>query len=192
MTLGFSRAGFAPLAAVEWNPHAAATYAANFGERHVFCGDIADWRHDVPQADVVIGGPPCQGFSNLGSRDPHDPRNRLWREYVRVVLAARPKVFVIENVDRFSRSHEFALLLAEVKHGRLRDYDVTWDVLDAADFGVPQRRRRTIVVGSRVGPPILPAPVPARATVRDAIAGLPEPVTTTLPRRTTTRFGRPE
>jgi DNA (cytosine-5)-methyltransferase 1 len=189
MTEGFRRAGFEPVAAVEWNVHAAATYAANFGGSHVFCGDIADWRRGIPEADVVIGGPPCQGFSNLGTRDPDDPRNRLWREYVRVVRAARPKVFVIENVDRFSRSHEFALLLAEVKHGLLRDYDVTWDVLDAADYGVPQRRRRTIVIGSRVGPPVLPATSGARSTVRDAIAGLPpRPGSTSLPHRPDGRY----
>jgi DNA (cytosine-5)-methyltransferase 1 len=67
---------------------------------------------------------------------------------------------------------------------------VTWDVLDAADYGVPQRRRRTIVVGSRVGPPILPVPFGVRATVRDAIGRLPEhPSTTMLPRRTSRRLG---
>lgn len=191
LTEGFRAEGFTPIAAVEWDLHAAATYAANFGEEHVFRGDIAEWRDGIPDADVVIGGPPCQGFSNLGTRDPDDPRNRLWREYVRVVLAARPQVFVIENVDRFSRSHEFALLLAEVKHGRLRDYDVTWDVLDAVDYGVPQRRRRTIVIGSRVGPPLLPKPDGRRATVREAIAGLPERApSTVLPSRTTRRFGQ--
>jgi len=189
MTAGFRHAGFTPVKAVEWNPDAAATYAANFGD-HVFCGDIADVAdRDVPEADVVIGGPPCQGFSNLGTRDPADPRNRLWREYVRVVLAANPKVFVIENVDRFARSHEFELLLAEVKTGRLKQYAITWDVLNAADFGAPQRRSRTIVVGSRVGPPVLPARLRERArgewaTVRDAISGLPlYPTTTQLPGR---------
>lgn len=191
MTAGFAAEGFHPVGSVEWDVPAAATYAANFGEEHVFCGDIAHWGEaDIPQADVVIGGPPCQGFSNLGSRDPDDPRNRLWREYVRVVLAARPQVFVIENVDRFSRSPEFALLLAEVKHGRLGDYEVTWDVLNAADYGVPQRRRRTIVIGSRIGPPVLPRPTAAAAAVRDAIGDLPAtPRSTALPGRTRTRFG---
>lgn len=193
MTEGFRVEGFRPVGAVEWDLHAAATYAANFGEDHVFRGDIAEWRDtDVPEVDVVVGGPPCQGFSNLGTRDPSDPRNALWREYVRVVLAARPKIFVIENVDRFARSHEFALLLAEVKHGRLGDYEVTWDVLDAADYGVPQHRRRTIVVGSRVGPPLLPiSEGSASATVHHALAGLPEqPTATALPARTVRRFGR--
>ncbi len=81
MTAGFVKAGFEPVAAVEVDLHAASTYAANFGERHTFWGDIADFRQ-VPRADVVIGGPPCQGFSNLGPRDDSDPRNQLWREYV--------------------------------------------------------------------------------------------------------------
>src|SRR5687767_5512321 len=106
MTGGFTAAGFRPVMAVEWEVSVAATYAANFGEDHVFCGDIADWRDEIPTVDVVIGGPPCQGFSNLGTRNPADPRNKLWKEYVRVVLAANPKVFMIENVDRFSRSEE--------------------------------------------------------------------------------------
>lgn len=186
MTLGFARSGFEPVAAVEWDGAAAATYEANFGGGHVFCGDIADWR-EVPAADVIIGGPPCQGFSNLGLRNPGDPRNRLWQEYVRVVAAAAPKVFVIENVDRFARSPEFALLLESVKAGRLKKlgYTLTWGVLNAADYGVPQRRLRTIVVGSRVGPPVLPAPTHDRAswrTVRSAIAGLPaRPASTALP-----------
>ena len=107
MTDGFVRAGFDPIAAVESNLAAAATYAANFGEDHVHWRDIADWRDSIPEADVVIGGPPCQGFSNLGTRDATDPRNKLWREYARVVMAAQPKVFVIENVDRFAASPEF-------------------------------------------------------------------------------------
>src|SRR5947208_646791 len=106
MTAGFVKAQFVPISAVELDLSAASTYAANFGEEHMFWGDIADYL-EVPSADVVIGGPPCQGFSNLGSRDVKDPRNKLWREYVRVVLAANPQVFVIENVQRFRRSVEF-------------------------------------------------------------------------------------
>lgn len=70
MTAGFVRHGFEPALSVEWNLHAAATYAANFGEQHTSWGDIDDALNgDIPAADIVIGGPPCQGFSNLGSRD---------------------------------------------------------------------------------------------------------------------------
>ena len=185
MTSGFVRWNFHPVLAVEWDLPAAATYAANFGEGHTVWRDLCELPDsEIPKADVVIGGPPCQGFSNLGTRDPGDPRNRLWLEYMRVVLAANPKVFVIENVERFSKSAEFALLMAELGSGRLKKWKhQTWGVLNAADFGVAQRRHRTILIASRVGPVALPAPTHARSpqpgrkpwrTVRDAIGDLNE------------------
>ena len=77
----------------------------------------------------------------------------MWREYVRVVTHARPAMFVIENVDRFKTSYEFQLLLHEVERGELADYDIVYGVLNAADYGVPQRRKRAIVIGSRIAPP---------------------------------------
>ncbi len=201
MTAGFVGCdlGFHSVAAVEWEFAAAATYAANFGEDHTHWIDIADFKH-VPRADVVIGGPPCQGFSNLGSKDPDDPRNKLWKEYVRVVLEANPKVFVLENVERFSKSTEFSLLMSELDGGRLKKwkhYDT--QVLNAADFGVPQRRQRTIVIASRVGPISLPSPTHAKEGkggllpwngVRTAIGTLPfHPATTELPRTSVQFFG---
>ena len=182
MTEGFANLGFRPVLAVEWELAAAATYAANFGEAHVFFGDIGDLPNEsVPEADVIIGGPPCQGFSNLGTRDPDDPRNRLWREYVRVVTHSRPKIFVIENVDRFRSSHEFGLLEEEIRSGALQEYSMDVAILNAADFGVSQRRRRTVVIGSRIGRPELPVPRLSRdgegdlawRTVRDAFADVP-------------------
>lgn len=200
MTQGFLNLGFRPTLAVEWDLAAAATYAVNFGDDHIFWGDIAELPDgSVPEADVVIGGPPCQGFSNLGTRDPDDPRNRLWREYVGVVSRARPKVFVIENVDRFRSSHEFQLLVQEVESGALRDYAIEVAILNAADYGVPQRRRRTIVVGSRIGRPELPTPrfsqggagEQAWRTVRDAFAGIPyEAGPTELPASRIEFFGQ--
>lgn len=200
MTAGFAAAGFEPRLAVEWDLQAAATYAENFGEDHVICDDIAnvdDAR--VPQVDLVIGGPPCQGFSNLGARDPGDARNRLWRQYARVVAAARPSIFVIENVDRFATSPEFALLEDEVERGCLSDYELVVDVLNAANYGVPQRRRRTIVICSRIGTPTLPLPTHAERpttdgqepwrTVRAAFDGVPFwPETTRLADSTVEHF----
>ena len=181
MTQGFKDAGFEPIFAVEWDEEAAATYAANHDPEvnHTFCADIASVASaDVPKANVVIGGPPCQGFSGLGLQDVDDPRNKLWTEYVRVVLAAEPEFFVIENVDRFRTSGEFDRLQHEVDKGDLADYEITTAVLNAADYGVPQRRRRTIVIGRRGGAPALPLPSHSREltldteewlTVRDAI-----------------------
>lgn len=202
MTTGFAAEGYKSVLAVEFNLHAAATYAANFGEEHTIYGDIADVHPDqVPLADVVIGGPPCQGFSNLGSKDINDPRNQLWREYLRIVGLAQPKVFVIENVDRFMKSSEFELLLSEAKNGSLKDYELSYGHLNAADFGVPQRRIRTIVIGSRIGKIELPAPTHARDPklgssltkwqgTETRIKGLPTtPATTTLPASATEFFG---
>jgi DNA (cytosine-5)-methyltransferase 1 len=202
MTAGFTADGlFKPVQAVEWNLHAAATYAANYGEDHTIWGDISlipD--EDIHSADVVIGGPPCQGFSNLGSKDVSDPRNKLWREYLRFVEIARPKVFVIENVARFMASPEFALLLEEEKGGLLADYELTYGVLNAADYGVPQRRQRAIVIGSRIGKIEMPtathgqSPGAGRlpwATVRSAIEGLPtQPDSVVLPASYTEFFGQ--
>jgi DNA (cytosine-5)-methyltransferase 1 len=184
MTQGFVDAGFRPIFAVEWDQHAAATYAANFDPdtTHTVCADIAAVASaDVPKADVVIGGPPCQGFSGLGLQDADDPRNKLWTEYVRIVLASEPEYFVIENVDRFHKSGEFSRLKHEVSEGDLTDYEITTAVLNSADFGVPQRRRRTIVIGRRGRAPSLPNPSHSRElsfateewrTVRDAIGGV--------------------
>jgi len=195
MTQGFVEEGFEPILAVEWDKAAAATYAANFGHEHVIAGDIAEVpTEEIPRARVIIGGPPCQGFSNLGLKDINDPRNQLWREYLRFVGAAKPEIFVIENVDRFSKSPEFQMLLAEQDHGALRDYELTHAVLNAADYGVAQRRKRTIVIGSRVGKIEMPAPTHDRnggegselkpwATLRDVIGHLAEqaPDSTELP-----------
>jgi DNA (cytosine-5)-methyltransferase 1 len=203
MTAGFVRHGYTPVFAVEHNLHAAATYAANYGEDHTYWGDIAAVPDDeIPDADVIIGGPPCQGFSNLGSKDVDDPRNQLWKQYLRFVQIARPKVFIIENVDRFRSSAEFQLLLDEADHGMIRDYELTHGLLLAADYGVAQRRTRTIVIGSRVGRIPLPQPTHAKdptldetvkswRTVRNRIAALPErPTTTELPAATTIFFER--
>jgi DNA (cytosine-5)-methyltransferase 1 len=185
MTQGFVDAGFTPVLAVEMNPHAAATYAVNFDPdlTHTLCADIAEVRTaDIPRADVVIGGPPCQGFSALGRQKKTDPRNKLWMEYVRVVQAAQPEFFVIENVDRFMASGEFVLLTSEVESGSLQDYEICTAVLNAADFGAPQRRKRTIVIGRRRGTPTMPDPTHGRgatlgrapwATLAGALAGIP-------------------
>lgn len=202
MTAGFVAEGYNPVLAVEFNLHAAATYAANFGEDHTIFGDIKSVkRSQVPKADLVVGGPPCQGFSNLGSKDISDPRNQLWREYLRVVGIAKPKVFVIENVDRFLKSDEFQLLQGETEGGSLKGYTLSYGHLNAADFGVAQRRIRTIVIGSRIGEIELPKPTHARSPASGSellpwngtetrIQGLPaRPSTTNLPASTVQFFG---
>lgn len=168
---------FHSIAAVEHDAAAAATYAANFGSvrpdrtlpaARVHFGDIEKWEPtaDALHADVVVGGPPCQGFSALNRAKKGSERNRLWEEYVRIVAKIRPQVFVIENVDRFLKSDEFLNLLAEVQDGGLlRDYHLVDPsgrdrdenneakfkryLLNSADYGAAQARRRAIVIGVR-------------------------------------------
>ena len=201
MSNGFRSEDFRSVFAVEFDRAAASTYAANFGEDHTHCEDIADIPSEmIPKAQVVIGGPPCQGFSNLGSKDVDDPRNQLWKQYLRFVRTARPQVFVIENVERFSRTDEFQLLLSEADHGLVKDYELSYGVLLAADYGVAQRRPRTIVIGSRIGKIPLPAPTHAKVptgdlrpweTVRSRIGTVdPYPSTTELPESMTEYFDK--
>ncbi|MFJ6747669.1 DNA cytosine methyltransferase [Streptomyces sp. NPDC091266] len=174
--------GFRPVAAVELDPAAAMTYAENFGAlsggtNHVFLGDITDWAGtDVPQADVILGGPPCQGFSGLGKGNPDDPRNQLWRQYFNVVKKADPKIFVIENVDRFSTSQEFEDLRKEFKEA---GYEITEALLNAADFGVAQARKRTIIIGTRSDLPMVMHPRPTHERTDQAGAATPGEVKNT-------------
>lgn len=182
MALGFKQAGFRTVLANEWDRDACDSLRANITDRVLNCA--IQEIETFPEADVVAGGPPCQGFSNLGERVPNDPRNQLWRHYFRCVEQVRPKIFVLENVPPLLRSAEF------VEMKRLAEslgYKVEGRVLNAADYGAPQTRKRAIVIGSRVGDPAFPLPthadpnkrtllnqhLPRWRTVRDAIGHLP-------------------
>jgi len=181
MTRGFVDTGrFAPALAVECDEQAAATYAANFG-RHVFAGPIerVPW---FPPADVIIGGPPCQGFSLLNRGGVGLDRRNLWVEYARCLADVTPRAFVMENVPELLRSQEFGELSVVA---RSLGYAVEGRILNAADYGVPQRRRRAIVIGSLSGEVPWPeathrAPqdatdggLPPWRTFADAVVGLP-------------------
>jgi DNA (cytosine-5)-methyltransferase 1 len=170
---------FRAVFAVEWDEDAAATYRANFGD-HVFNGPI-ERVEAFPKVDVIVGGPPCQGFSPLNMRGVGLERRTLWREYLRALKEAEPDAFVMENVPQLLRSAEYeAFKKAAEKLG----FEIAEGVLNAADFGVPQTRKRAIVIGSRLGLPSLPTPthyppgsVPKKGdrwrTVEDAIKDLP-------------------
>src|ERR1019366_6471955 len=146
--------------AVEKDLPSAASYTANFGHA-VFSRPIEELRRsDLPnrKVDLVIGGPPCQGFSPLGKMSPtdnHHSLNRLWHFYFKVIGWVQPKVFVIENVPEFLKSYE---LLEAKKIAKKLGYRVESGVLKAEMFGVPQQRRRAIVIGVRGSNPSLPAP----------------------------------
>jgi DNA (cytosine-5)-methyltransferase 1 len=168
MTRGFEDSGeFRSLFAAEFDRDAAATYAANFGD-HVAGGPIEDVAV-FPAADVVIGGPPCQGFSPLNREAVGFERRGLWREYLRALEAIEPKAFVMENVPELLGSAEFAEFQTRAE---ALGFKVESDILNAADFGVPQRRRRAIVIGVRDGQVRWPTPTHAdpSANLRPLVA----------------------
>jgi DNA (cytosine-5)-methyltransferase 1 len=169
MTRGFEDSGaFRSVFAVEFDRDAAATYAANFGE-HVACGPIEDVAA-FPAADVVIGGPPCQGFSPLNREAVGFERRGLWREYLRALEAIEPRAFVMENVPELLRSAELAEFQ---KRAEALGFKVESEILNAADFGVPQRRRRAIVIGVREGSIPWPAPTHIDPSARSSPNPLP-------------------
>ncbi|MBA2740507.1 MAG: DNA cytosine methyltransferase, partial [Actinobacteria bacterium] len=180
MTQGFIDArAYESVFAVEWDPDAAETYARNFGD-HVFVGPV-EHVQAFPAADVVIGGPPCQGFSPLNMRGVGFERRGLWREYLRALEESAPEAFVMENVPELLRSAEYATFH---RAAEALGYAVDGRVLNAADFGVPQTRRRAFVIGVREGAPPWPTETHAAPgkdlkgrkpwrTFRDAVKGLP-------------------
>jgi DNA (cytosine-5)-methyltransferase 1 len=181
MTCGFVQASgpsasFEPIFAVELEEPLGRIYRENFGD-HIHIGDIKDVA-EFPLADVLIGGPPCQGFSPLGRDRDDDSRallNNLWRHFARALEEARPYVFVMENVPELLRSAEYAAFRKRVTSPKL-GYNLREGVLLAADYGVPQMRRRAIIVGSRIGEPPWPIATHSRGhyvTVRQALKGVP-------------------
>lgn len=171
MTLGFKRAGFRPILAVEKDEDFCRTYSANFGA-HTISGDIVDSIDEIckHRADVVIGGPPCQGFSNLTGNKSSDPRRDLWRYFMQVVKSSKCKVFVVENVPNLLGSQEGELLQQEALR---QGFTITAERLLASNYGVPQNRKRAIIIGSKVGRIPMPEPILEKISVRQALKGIP-------------------
>ena len=192
LSLGFDMAGvgYRPVYAVEIDEAAARTYKRNFG-CPVYDGPIEDL-DTFETADVILGGPPCQGFSPLGRDRDVESRaqlNELWQQYLRAVRQVRPRAFVIENVPEFQKSAQFARLLELMTTDPdFKQYGFAYGVLNAADYGVAQRRRRGILIAVHGLEDVTWPPPPTHGvyaptgrphrTVRDAIADLPlEPTT---------------
>lgn len=158
LSYGFERAGFNTVFAVEFNKIYAQTYMENFPGVEVFCGDIKDISDSKIEQlkkknkiDIIIGGPPCQGFSlagNIGRRFLDDERNHLFLEYVRFVKIIKPKIFVLENVASLV-THNKGVTIGEIKKQfKEIGYNVQFKVLNAVNYLVPQERRRVFVVGT--------------------------------------------
>lgn len=204
LTVGFTHFSghkFESVWSNDFNKESVRTYNKNFGE-HGHCGDIlallADPKTKIPKADLVIGGPPCQGFSLLNKNRKGDERKQLWRPYLEIVKRCGAEIFVMENVPQLIGSDE---------HREIREaaeamkFKLSWAVLTAADYGVPQVRKRAFIIGCKFTDPGLYFP-PKRThynpratgknmytelfeqyidnpkpwrTVRDAIGELPPP-----------------
>jgi len=157
------------------------TYRDNIPNAAVVKGDISSFT-EFPDAELLVGCYPCQGYSQGGIRDPSAEINFLYREFDRVLRAVRPRAFVVENVNGMVYGDNRKLLLNQVYRYRLAGYRVRWTALDAKNYGVPQTRRRVFIVGIRSDiavtyqfPEPTHGPERHRAFVgqRDVIAGMP-------------------
>lgn len=184
LTAGFHQASsrFTSIAAVEQDLAAAASYEATFGEGIVFAGSIQDWLKtaEMPtDVDIIVGGPPCQGFSTLGKQDAEDVRNTLWQHYAKAIERLRPKYFVVENVAAFAASPQFVEFTALTETGSLKDYAFQHKILNAADFGAPQARKRAVIIGHRRDLEFPGFPEPTHTihrTVNDIFSAIPTDV----------------
>lgn len=190
MSLGFQQAGFEIVQAIEKDKHAAATFKLNHRTADVIIDDISNQRPRLcaqrlalrpGDLAALIGGPPCQGFSesNRRTRSLENPRNHLYKQFFRYVRDLQPAWFVLENVAGLRTLADSKILDAILDSAKSIGYQANWKELNAVEYGVPQVRRRMFVVGNRVGAPILfPDPTHGEGllplvTVRDAIKDLP-------------------
>lgn len=182
-SLGYSMAGFSERLAVEWDDNAVETFKLNFPDVPVYHGDIEKLSVDeilkqtglrVGELDVLDGSPPCQGFSTAGKRQLDDPRNQLFREYVRLLRGLKPKVFIMENVSGMVKGVMKLVFVEILKELKASGYKVSARLLNAMYFGVPQSRQRMIFVGVRNDLGIEPSHPVAETkpvTVREAFTG---------------------
>lgn len=176
LDLGFQRAGFDLRWAIDFDRHAVQTYNRNIAD-HAICGDVLE--HDLPtglQPDVLIGGPPCQGFSVIGRMNPSDQRSQHVFHFLDVVRDLGPRAFVMENVKALAVNDRWA----DIRNGLLRrakalGYHARIFVLNASHYGVPQARERMFLVGYRDGQPAEPMATTTHRppTVREALSVLP-------------------
>jgi DNA (cytosine-5)-methyltransferase 1 len=149
MTLGFKRAGIDPLACVEMRKYAIQTYEGHTPDAEHFCADIRTLKFDQfsGKIDIVYGGPPCQPFSVGGlRRAATDPRD-MFPQFIRVLEAVNPTAFVAENVPGLTTKSRIEYLANIFSQFEALGYNVSWRVLLAADYGVPQKRRRLFIIG---------------------------------------------
>lgn len=182
LSLGFEMAGFDVKLAIDNWEDALVTYRYNHKNTKTLNADLlnldpakVEKDFDLHDIDVIIGGPPCQGFSVAGKRIIDDDRNKLYKSFVRFVDYFKPKAFVMENVPNILSIGNGAVKEAIISDFSKLGYNVQYKVLTASDYGVPQNRRRAIFVGLKDGCFTFPvATVKERVTTWQAISDLPE------------------
>ena len=184
LSLGFQKAGFFPVAGIDFNEAAISTFKRNFPESKAIQADILSLDKmeiekdigNLSDIDIIIGGPPCQGFSNANKNyvEDNDPRNKLFFEFVKFVELATPRVVVIENVPQIITKDNGYAKRKITDIFLERGYIVNNVILDASDFGVPQKRLRNFFIITK-GTPFDISSIKKRSsivTVRDAIGEL--------------------
>lgn len=187
LSLGFEWANFNCLVANDNFKNASETYQANFAHTDFVFGDIVEPStkqkifkvlKDKEAVDIVVGGPPCQGFSNAGKRLIDDPRNKLYKEFINIVIITKPRVVLMENVEGIL-SMENGRVFADIRKDLEElGYFVEAKKLNTVEYGIPQRRKRVIIIGSRDINADLMFPeritdIAEPLTTRDAIGDLP-------------------
>lgn len=180
LDMGFERAGFKTIWANDFEPDACKTHE-QWSTAQVVCGDVAKINAaDIPDADIMLGGFPCQGFSLSGPRKIDDSRNVLYRHYVRIVKAKQPMMFVGENVKGLLTMGNGQIIEAILQDFSDCGYDVYYQLLNAKDYEVPEDRERVIIVGFRkdLGVKSFEYPVPRKihVSMRDVIGNMPDPL----------------
>ena len=170
LDLGFHNSGFDLVYACDNDPAAIDIYKKNIDER-AYVRDVTtdEFHNDIQQigeCDIVLGGFPCQGFSKAGPKNKNDSRNFLYLEMKKAIENLKPKIFIAENVDGLSQNFKGAYLEKIVSDFREIGYSIEYRLLDAANYGVPQHRRRIFFVGIRNDQPFssFEWPVPTHIT----------------------------
>lgn len=188
LSLGFDAAGFENIFSVEFNAEFAKTYKKNFPDHNLVVDDIRNMNEDIinslikgKRVDVIVGGPPCQGFSiagNIGRTFIDDERNRLFKEFVRFVSFIKPRMFIMENVAGMAthlKGKTVQTIVSAFEKAGM-GYDVQWQVLNSVNYGIAQERRRIVIVGVRKDLQTqftYPKKNDYVKTVKDVIADLP-------------------
>lgn len=177
-SLGYKWAGFRELLAIDFDDNAVETFKLNFPDvlcwkrdiREVAGAEIMAACHIKPgELDVLDGSPPCQGFSTAGKRQVLDPRNDLFREYVRLIKELQPKVFVMENVSGMVKGTMRGRFIEIMKELKSTGYNVRAKLMNAKWYEVPQSRERIIFIGVKDGEPSFPKPMGKIISVREAL-----------------------